>query len=377
MHRLYRLTELPGGALRIDHEETTLKLFILPIILIGHLSAAPVLADLTQVLPASPVPAHVASESKPTDPDSLAATFNRMTIAKLFKGEKKLSPEDLGHIEFWVSLIKEPLLATLGFVPRIFVALVFLFFFWLIYRGMRRLIVGSLSKANVDPSIRDMLSHLIKWTIMGFGLVIAFNQIGIQITALLTGVSIVGLAMGLAAQETLANFIAGIVIFWDKPFRIGDTIEIEGAVGKVQRVTFRSTRMLDGDGQIIVLPNTFVLANKLSNHSANGLRRVNVPVGIAYKESIDTARQTMLALATNDPRICEDPAPSVVVNKCADSSVDLVLHFWVADKAIAGAIYFEYMEKVKKAFDAAGIEIPFPHLQLLTEKTASAELRAA
>jgi small conductance mechanosensitive channel len=333
-------------------------------------------AILKPETPATSQPAHATADK--IDHDSLSAQFDRSTLGKLFKGEKKLSPDELGHIEFWFSLIKEPLLAAVGFIPRIFVASVFLVFFWLLYRGLRRVLVGSMSKANVDPSIRDMLGHLIKWTIMGFGLVIAFNQIGIQITALLTGVSIVGLAMGLAAQETLANFIAGIVIFWDKPFRIGDTIEIEGAVGTVQRVTFRSTRMLDGDGQIIVLPNTFVLAHKLSNQTAHALRRVNVAVGIAYKESIDAARKVMLALAEHDLRICKDPAPVVVVSDCADSSVRLMLHFWVRDKSIAAPIHSEYLEKVKKTFDAHGIQIPYPHMQLLMEKPdASPELRAA
>ena len=358
-----------------------LHALIAHVLLLGHLALAPAAFDFTQMMKpgaASTVVQPASSTSSNPAPDSLAATLDHLTIAKLFKGEKKLSPEELGHVEFWIGLIKEPLLAGIGFIPRIFVATVFLLFFWVLYRGMRRLIVGSLSKANVDPSIRDMLGHLLKWVIMGFGLVIAFNQIGIQITALLTGVSIVGLAMGLAAQETLANFIAGIVIFWDKPFRIGDVIDIEGACGTVQRVTFRSTRILDGDGQIIVLPNTFVLAHKLSNQTTHHMRRVNVPVGIAYSESIDAARSTMLALAETDSRVCKDPEPMVVVSACGDSSVNLILRFWITDKFAAATIYSEYLEKIKNAFDAAGIEIPFPHLQLLTDKPALApELRVA
>src|SRR5207248_10041526 len=126
--------------------------------------------------------------------------------------------------------------------PRVIVALLFIVFFWLIYRAVRRVVLGSMGKAAVDPSIRDMLAHLIKWSIMGFGIVIACNQIGIQIAALLTGVGIIGLAVGFAAQETLANFIAGIVIFWDKPFKIDDWVEVDGTFGRIQRVTFRSTR---------------------------------------------------------------------------------------------------------------------------------------
>jgi small conductance mechanosensitive channel len=326
-----------------------------------------------------PPPATQPAGGEARGSDALGATFDTWTIGKLFTGKKKLSPEELGHLEFWVSLIKEPLLAAVGFIPRVFVASVFLLIFWLIYRGLRRLVVGSMAKANVDSSIREMLGHMIKWAVMGFGLVIAFNQIGIQITALLTGVSIVGLAIGLAAQETLANFIAGVVIFWDKPFRIGDTIEIEGAVGTVQRVTFRSTRMLSADGELVVLPNTYVLARRLANHSAHPMNRVNVPISIAYRESIDAARSVILGLAQDDTRICPDPEPTVVVGECADSSVKLILRFWVRDQAVSKPIYFEYMERVKKALDSAGIEIPFPHVQLLLDQQADAaqQLRKA
>ena len=357
-----------------------MRFTLIHLFLLGHLAASPTLADVI-----SPLNSHAAATSQPAASgsrkivsDGLAESLRHSTLSKLFTGERKLSPEELGHVEFWVSLIKEPMLAGLAFVPRLFVAVVFLAFFWIIYRTVRRLVLGSLGKANVDPSIRDMLGHLIKWTIMGFGLVIAFNQIGIQITALLTGVSIVGLAMGLAAQETLANFIAGIVIFWDKPFRIGDSIEIEGASGTVQRVTFRSTRMLDGDGQIIVLPNTFVLAHKLSNGSAHSLRRVTVKVGIAYGESIDAARATILSLTEHDARICREPAPGVIVTDCADSRVNLVLGFWIRENGIAGSIHSEYLERVKKALDAAGIEIPFPHVQLVMDSPRQGgELRVA
>jgi len=199
--------------------------------------------------------------------------------------------------------------------------------------------------------------------------VIACNQIGVQIAALLTGVSIIGLAVGFAAQETLANFIAGIVIFWDKPFKVGDWVEIEGTFGQVKRVTFRSTRILTLDGEVIVFPNTQVLSNRLSNHTTNPINRVNIPIGIAYKDSIDSARKVLLHLVERDARVIRDPAPAVVVTECADSSVNLELRIWIADESIGRTIKYEYLEKAKNAFDAAGIQIPFPHLQLMVEET--------
>ena len=156
-----------------------------------------------------------------------------------------------------------------------------------------------------------MLGSLIKWSIMGFGLVIACNQVGIEIAALLTGVSIIGLAIGFAAQETLANFIAGVVIFWDKPFKVGDWIIIDGMFGRVLRVSFRSTRMLNLNGETIVLPNTYMLANRVANHSTHPVVRVEIPIGIAYKESIDKARTALLATVDGDSESAKTQPPAL------------------------------------------------------------------
>jgi small conductance mechanosensitive channel len=205
-----------------------------------------------------------------------------------------------------------------------------------------------------------MLAHLLKWTIMGFGAVIACNQIGVQIAALLTGVSIIGLAVGFAAKETIENFIAGIVIFWDKPFNIGDQVEIEGTSGRIQRVTFRSTRILDGAGKMVVFPNTQMLSKKLMNNSTHPLTAVKVVVGIAYQESIDDARRVLLAMFAGDDRVCRDPAPTVGVAECTPTSVQLALSFWVADEALEAELKLAYLEKAKKTLDAASIEPTAP-----------------
>src|SRR5205814_6283754 len=174
--------------------------------------------------------------------------------------------------------------------------------FYVIYRMIRRVAVGNMKKQEVDSSIRHLLAGLIKWFVMGFGVVIACNQLGIPIVAMLTGVSIIGLAVGFAAQETLANFIAGIVIFLDKPFKVGDWVEIDNTFGQVRRVSFRSTRILDLDGDVIVLPNTHMLSTKVANHTTNPLTRISVPIGISYRASIDVAREVMLKLTKDDDR---------------------------------------------------------------------------
>ncbi|MDQ3439147.1 MAG: mechanosensitive ion channel [Planctomycetota bacterium] len=342
----------------------------------GQMGMLTALQDHGRQIETHPAPStpSVAPATQPTTQPAVTTThegkdLGEIDLIKVIKGEKALTVEQIFQLGYWVDFGKDFLFGVFSLIPKLFAA-VFLFgIFWVIYRFVRRIVVGGMARAGVDPSIRDMLSSLLKWTILGFGLVIAGNQIGIQIAALLTGVSIIGLAVGFAAQETLSNFIAGVVIFWDKPFKVGDWIEMGDTFAQVQRVTFRSTRLLNGDGEVIIYPNTTMLSSKLSNHTTNPKNRVTVEIGIAYKESIDNARQVLLGLVADDARICPDPKPVVVVKACADSSVNLLLRFWIEDESIEFLILYEYLEKAKNALDAAGIQIPFPHMQLFLEQT--------
>lgn len=302
-----------------------------------------------------------------TDRSSLVEKLRQTRLGKIFEGEQTLSWKDMLRPEFWFDTIKDLAITLIAFIPRIIGTGIFLFVFWLIYRGIRRMAVGSMKQQEVDSSIRELLGSLIKWTVMGFGIVIACNQLGIPIVAMLTGVSIIGLAVGFAAQETLANFIAGIVIYLDKPLKIGDWIELNGTFGQVKRVSFRSTRLLSLDGDMHVLPNTMVLSTQLSNKSVSPMNRVAVTVGISYKSNIDHARRVLLEMVGKDNRICTSPAPEVIVKNLADSAVVIALRFWLTDESLEHRIVYEYNEKVKNALDAAGIEIPFPHIQLITD----------
>ena len=297
------------------------------------------------------------------------ASAQGIDLMKVFSGEQKLTAEQLVDFGPWIGALSSLLLAIVSFIPRLIVAMFLLLVFWVLYRTVRKLIRGALDKAGVDQSIRDMLLSMVKWSILGFGMVVACNQLGIPIVAMLTGVSIIGLAVGFAAQETLANFIAGIVIFWDKPFKAGDWIEIDGHLAQVMRVTFRSTRLENLDADVIIFPNTAMLSTKVVNKSTNEVTRCNVSIGIAYKESIGRAREALLATLKGDPRIVRLEEAEVIVTACSASSVDLLLRFWICEERYEDELMHEYLEKAKVALDEAGIEIPFPHVQVLMEDT--------
>lgn len=326
-----------------------------------------VMLTATTVAIAQTTAAGVVPTTAPVIPDAtvtgatklLSDKFNHLTVDQIL---------DPG---FWRQFVLDAVRWTIGFIPRLIVASFLMFFFWVVYRIVRKVILTSMKATGVDESIRDMLSHLLKWVVLGFGMIIAGNQIGLEIAALLTGVSIIGLAVGFAAQESLSNFIAGIMIFLDKPFKVGDWIEFNGQAGQVKRVTFRSTRMTNMDGDIVVLPNVQMLSSQMINKSANAITRVRVNVGIAYDASIDEARGAILALARGDSRIERMPAPKVDVINLGASSVDLEFRFWIQDEQYEHAMRNEYTEKVKLALDAAKIAIPFPHVQLITTEPKS------
>jgi small conductance mechanosensitive channel len=309
-----------------------------------------------------------------TQPVSLTEGMLNTRLGQIIQGKVALTWSDIRQPIFWVDTVRNLVETLLAFIPRLIGTIVFLLVFYLIYRGIRRLTIGNLKKEEVDSSIRDLIGSIIKWFVMGFGLVIACNQLGIPIVAMLTGVSIIGLAVGFAAQETLANFIAGIVIFLDQPFKVGHWITVDGVFAQVKRITFRSTRILTEDGETVIFPNTQMLSNKVINSTMHSLQRVNVSIGIAYGASIDKAREALLSTTREDPRVCKAPAPEVIVAGLGASSVDLVLRFWIEDESQERKVLYAFNEKAKKALDAAGVSIPFPHVQLLLEETPALRL---
>jgi small conductance mechanosensitive channel len=197
-----------------------------------------------------------------------------------------------------------------------------------------------------------------------FGLIMALGQLGVNVTAALAGVGIAGIAIGFAAQDSVANVISGIMIFWDKPFVVGDWIEVEDSYGQVSDITLRSTRIRTPRNTFVVIPNKNIIDTVLENFSFHGEMRVEVPVGIAYREDIAAARKVLLDAVAGIDWVRREPAPDVVVESLGDSSVNLLVRVWVDKGSLLRPTRFAVTEAAKLGLDAAGIQIPFPHLQL-------------
>ena len=244
------------------------------------------------------------------------------------------------------------------------VVLVFLGIYWLIARGLKTIF----KRSRLEEDATNLLLVVLRYVVLGFGIILALGQLGFDITGLLAGLGVAGLALGFAAKDTLANFIAGMTILWDRPFRVGDRVEIDGEFGQVKRITLRSTRIHTAQNIVVIIPNQNVANNKIINHTMQATTRVDIPFGIAYKEDIDAARALVLSLTEGDERLRTRPGPDVVVTAMAESSVDLRLRFWLKNPHEEVPIEYEYTERIKKSLDAAGIEIPYPHLSLFVER---------
>jgi len=254
------------------------------------------------------------------------------------------------------------------FIPRFAAAMIVLLAFWLIYRVTAAALQKVMSKAGIQQAIADLLiRNVYRLLLMAFGIVMAAGQLGIDVGAAIAGLGVAGIAIGFAAQDTLANTIAGIVILWDQPFVVGDTVTVADQYGRVANITLRTTRIRTPQNTYVVLPNRRIVDEMLVNHSKHGYVRVDVPVGIAYKEDIGDARRVILDAISDAGYALSDPAPDVVVSGLGASSIDLMVRVWIDHAEEQPAVSADVVERAKNALDAAGIQIPFPHLQLFVD----------
>lgn len=258
---------------------------------------------------------------------------------------------------------------AVGYLPRLLAALAVLFVFWLLLKATRPALRAVFRRADfAEPLIRLLVDNVYRYTVLLFALVMAARQVGIDMGAALTGIGVAGIALGFAAQDSLANTIAGFMIFWDKPFHVGDFVTTQGEYGEVVNITMRTTRIRTRENTYLVIPNKEIIDEPLINHSMFGETRINVPVGIAYKEDIREARRVLLDAIEGIDGVEEEPPPAVVVRELGDSSVNLELRVWIRDSSQERPIFFVVLEAAKLALDAAGIQIPFPHLQLFVDE---------
>ena len=286
-----------------------------------------------------------------------------------------IDPRALSSVSQWDdrldTFVKAFAVNLASFLPKLIAALIVLLFFWVLHRVLRGVLNRSLA-GRASMLAADILRKLLKYAVLGIGLLMAASQLGFNVLSMLAGLGVAGLAVGLAAKDTMANFIAGLIILWDKPFALGDDVEIGDTQGYVRHIELRSTKLEDIDGNDVILPNSEVVSKRIVNFTRTPKVRLRIPVGIGYGADLDAARASLLACAAGDDRLLAAPPPAVIVKELGDSAVNLELHVWAADPAGRNAIRSDYLERAKRALDAAGISIPYPQREVRLLEPAGA-----
>ena len=242
---------------------------------------------------------------------------------------------------------------------KVVAALVILIIGRWVARGVANLIRRMMQKGKTDDTLISFVGNLCYVALLAFVIIAALNQLGIQTASFIAVLGAAGLAVGLALQGSLANFAAGVLMIIFKPFKTDDFIEGAGVAGTVEEIQIFTTQLKTPDNKTIIVPNSKMMGDNITNYTMKGTRRVDFVFGIGYDDDIDKARQVIERIINEDERVLKDPAPMVVVSELGDSSVNFTARAWTT----AGdywSFYFDTTEKVKKQFDAEGISIPFP-----------------
>lgn len=265
----------------------------------------------------------------------------------------------------WDRLNVELLLTQfVAWLPSLLAAMLILFLFWLWFRLTHATLRRLLHRAGLEAAFIGMLVAVYRFTILAIGVIMAASQLGINIGAALAGLGVLGLTIGFAAKDSLSNIMAGFLIFWDKPFHVGEWVTLANYYGRVAEITMRTTRVQTRDNKWVIIPNATVIDQIMINHSSHGETRLQIPVGIGYSNDVASARAVILDVCAHADYILEDPSPAVVLNDLGASTVDLLVFAWIADAADEKPHFFALLEAIKTALDKAGIEMPSPQLDL-------------
>ena len=260
-------------------------------------------------------------------------------------------------------ILRNLLSESLWVVIKIVIALIVYYIGRWVLRRLIRLVDVAMERRNVDQSLRVFTRSSVRAIFTLLLILIVVSTLGVNVTSLIAVASAATLAIGMALSGTAQNFAGGVMILLMKPYRVGDYISAQGQSGTVREIKLFSTVITTTDNQTIYIPNNSIATAIIDNYSTAELRRVDWTVGISYGDDVDTARRTILGMLEGDPRILPDPAPVVWVAALADSSVNLTIRVWTRNEDYWN-VFFEYNERYYKELPKAGINFPFPQMDV-------------
>lgn len=239
--------------------------------------------------------------------------------------------------------------------------------FFVIWYNLSYLMKKVLDSYGLNASIEQLLFNLMSVLIIMLWIASVMSQFGFDIVSVVAGLGIVGIAVGFAAQATLANFISGITILLEQSFQVGDWVSINDKEGKVVQIALRTTHILTRDNITVIFPNSTVASAEVVNLTSKNLIRFDFEVRIALEADIEHAREIIVSVLSDTSEVLDRPAPTATVDKVGDFGVHFIVRFWVNPPHVARMPLLKegMRERIKVALDEVGIKTPYPHMQLM------------
>jgi small conductance mechanosensitive channel len=257
------------------------------------------------------------------------------------------------------AIIRQAIELAYQIIPSILYAILFYFIGRLIIIRVLKGLRNYLNKREDSPTLGEFVYSFSKVVFYITLFVGVATIIGIPISSFLAIFGAAGLAIGLALQGSLSNFAGGLLILAFKPFRVGDVIVGQGHMGTISKIQILYTHLITFDNREVIIPNGNLANSDIINMSTQETRRTEITVGVAYGTNIKQAKEIILNILVNDPRVLVEPEPFVALNNFGDSSLDLVIRAW-ANASDLWPVYFDTMESINIEFEKNNIEIPFP-----------------
>lgn len=260
-------------------------------------------------------------------------------------------PQDLG-------------VAAADLLANLLIGAVTFLMYYLVWRVLDHVARVVTTRLKVDPTNRDFTLTALQFVVLTFAAVNALAAVGVNTASLLTSLGIAGLTIGFAARDALSNLISGVLIYWDRPFVIGDLIDVGDQYGRVERITLRSTRVVTPDGRMLAVPNAKIINETVASYTNYRHLRLDIPVSVAVDSDLDRVREVMLDVVREDPAFMREPAPVAVVTQLNDYNVVMELWAWLENERHHVLERVRLRERVYRALHQAGIELPFETINI-------------
>ncbi len=252
----------------------------------------------------------------------------------------------------------------IAWLPSLAVAVAVLIGGWLVHRALRTAMKSLLRRAGTDATAVAFADTVERYAVGTIVLVTALGELGVDTGSLLASLGVVGLTIGFAARDALSNVISGLFIFWDRPFVIGDLVEIDGRYGRVANITMRSTRLVTVDGKMIAIPNSVAVNTSVTSYTNFPGLRLDIALTVGVEEDLGRVRRLLLALAEGQPEFMAAPAPTVAVTAINDYNVAIVLRAWIGDERTHVVRRDSLREAAFEALRSANVHMPYNTIEV-------------